>query len=291
MTDLVPLNSRHAPAPAGTVMPAPAPSVLGNMPEKLQMANALAAHGAEFLPKAYHGKPGACLMLIDYCERNDLSLFEAGSEVSFNRGRSTVSARLQKKLAARSGFRTVKVEGDGESCTVAVVAPDGKEVGRATYTYATAEALGIIYENGRGGTLKSTWAGDRAQMLFHRATTRALDHYGPSEYAWAFRSPDEPPEADPLDVLAPQPVADQEPADVVVDAEIADDDGRDIVAERLAHLVASAAVVDLKDATVLKEANRLAREASAPPVATLTDLAHPVCADTYDAVLDWIGSH
>lgn len=288
MTDLVPLTTRQLPT-NGTVMPAPAASVLGSMPEKLQMANALAAHCHEFLPKAYHGKPGACLMLIDYCERNDLTLFEAGSEVSFNRGRSSVSARLQKKLAARVGFRTVKVEGDDESCTVAVIAPDGKEVGRATYTYATAEALGIIYERD-GQTLKSTWRGDRAQMLFHRATTRALDHYGPSEYAWAFRSPDQVADdvvPDPLDVLAPatpEPPASTAPEPATVEA--TDGDGQ---AERLAHLVATAAVVDVKDASVLKEANRLAREAGASPVPDLASLAEPERADLYDAVLDWLG--
>lgn len=222
MTDLVPLTTRQT--PNGTVMPAQAPSVLGSMPEKLQMANALAVHAQEMLPKAYHGKPGACLMLIDYCERNDLSLFEAGSEVSFNRGRSSVSARLQKKLAARVGFRTVKVDGDDTACTVAVLDPTGAEVGRATYTFATAEALGIIYENGRSGQMKSTWFGDRGQMLFHRATTRALDHYGPSEYAWAFQQPDYALEPDPLAVLTSGPTVAQdepEPADAITDAEVA----------------------------------------------------------------------
>lgn len=215
-TSLVSRQADAAPAPHPMAMS----GVTNHLPEKLQLANALSKAGSDNLPKGYVGNPGACLMAIDYAERMELTLFEVIAEVSFNRGRPTVGARLQKKLAGRRGYHTQKVEGDHESCTVAVYGPTGTEVGRATYTYAQAEALGIIYNNGQSGTLKSTWAGDPAQMLFHRATTRALDHYGPVEYAGAFADAYEVPEPDVLDTIAAaQNGAQEPPADVVEQVE------------------------------------------------------------------------
>ncbi|MEM9655160.1 MAG: hypothetical protein AAGA65_23925 [Actinomycetota bacterium] len=201
-------------------LPQPQATATGGLEQKMKMANAIAAAPSSMLPKGYEGKPGACLLAIDYAERMDLALFEVLAEVSFNRGRPTVGARLQKKLAARMGYRTRRIEGDEQSCTVAVIGADGEEVGRATYTMDIAKALGICYrtDEGNNRVLKSTWAGDPAQMLFHRATTRALDHYAPGEYSGAFTDGDQALEADVLDVLAP----DQEPTDKEPPADPAD---------------------------------------------------------------------
>ncbi|MCP5028624.1 MAG: hypothetical protein GY929_20295 [Actinomycetia bacterium] len=210
MTDLV-IHSDQSPA----TTPPPLSLFQGGLPEQLQLANALSkAH--DLLPRSYHNNPGACLLLIDYAERLKISILEAGGNVSFNRGRATVGARLQRNLAARHGYRTQKVDGTPESCTVAVYGPDGTKVGDATYTYAQAEALGIIYLNGQSGELKQTWKGDPAQMLFHRATTRALDHYGPGEYAVAFADDDVvvDPDPDPVATISAA-TAPPEPIDAI----------------------------------------------------------------------------
>lgn len=165
--------------------PSSAPVAMQQETDVLMVRAKMIANSGDLVPKQYQNNPGACYLLCEWSERHQVSTLEAMAEVSFNRGRASVGARMQRKLASRLGFRTQKVEGDKSSCTVAVLDPTGKEVGRSTYTYELAERLGIIYGKD-GRTLKPTWAGDPAQMLYHRATTRALDHYGPSDYTTAF---------------------------------------------------------------------------------------------------------
>ncbi|WP_196300583.1 hypothetical protein, partial [Streptococcus pneumoniae] len=68
--------------------------------------------------------------------------------VSFRDGKSSVGARLQRKLASRAGYVTRKIAGDETFCTVAVIGPDGHEVGgegngRFTYTIELARALNL----------------------------------------------------------------------------------------------------------------------------------------------------
>ena len=225
MTDITPtsgqLVSRQAAQPAALTPPAQAPHLGAFKPENLQIAEQL-ARATDMLPRGYHGKPGACLLLLDWCERNGVSLLEAAGEISFVQGKPNIGARLQKQLAARHGYRTKKVKGDERSCTVAVFDPDGNESGRFTYTIELAERLGLTKRN-------EMYAKDPAQMLWHRATARALDHFGPGELAPVMA--DALVDLDPADVAqlpepeteaegteAPSDVADETPfGDVTVE--------------------------------------------------------------------------
>lgn len=153
--------------------PSPVPARQSRDDALMVRARQIATAPPDMLPKHYQNNPGACLMAVDWADRHDVSIFEALGEVSFNRGRATVSAVMQKRLAARHGYTTRKVEGDEQSATVAVYGPEGDELGRYTYTIETARALGI--------NKSPVWKADPAQMLYKRATTRALEHYGPGE--------------------------------------------------------------------------------------------------------------
>lgn len=197
MDNTRPLVSRQA---GGAVTPAVQPPAhLGAFkPENLQIAEQL-AKASDMLPRHYVNKPGACLLLLDWCERNDVPLLEAAGEISFVHGKPSVGARLQKKLAARFGYRTQKIEGDETSCTVAVFDPSGVEVGRFTYTIELANAIGH-------GKTNDMYRKDPAQMLWHRATARALDHYGPGELSPVMA--DEAIEPDPVEVaVRPQEIS------------------------------------------------------------------------------------
>lgn len=198
MSDIVPapapLVSRQAAVPTH----APAPAMGAFKPENLQIAEAM-ARATDLLPKEYANKPGACLLAMDWAERNDVAILDVLANVSFVHGKPVIGARMQKKLAARVGYRTQKVAGDETYCTVAVYDPDGVELGQATYTIEMAQALNLTSRS-------AVWRADPAQMLFHRATTRALDHYGPGELSVLF-SEEAPPEADPVDVVADVEVA------------------------------------------------------------------------------------
>ena len=176
----------------------PAPSLGMFKPENLQIAEAM-ARASDLLPKAYVGKPGACLLAMDWAERNDVAILDVLANVSFVGGKPVIGARMQKKLAARAGYRTQKIEGDERSCTVAVFDPGNVELGRATYTIEMAQALGLISRS-------PVWKADPAQMLFHRATTRALDHFGPGELANLFT--DVEPDTDVEPQTEPGPITD-----------------------------------------------------------------------------------
>jgi hypothetical protein len=201
MTDLEPVHtgsiSRHVARQQPMVAMQPQlPQIAAFKPENIQMAELLAKSG--MLGKDYNNNPGGCLLLIDWAQRHDVALFEVPGAVSFRDGRSTVSGRMQKKLAARRGFRAVKVEGDERSCTVKVLGPDGAELGRFTYTIELATSLGLVAKN-------DNYKKDPAQMLYWRALTRALDQYGPDELAGVFV--DEYPDFDPVEMAAANAVA------------------------------------------------------------------------------------
>ena len=196
MTDLVPQQDT---APSGAMVSrqavtptAPVPAMTVSDIER--QANMIAKLDDKMLPKGYVNKPGACLLAIDWANRNDVAILDAIAEVAFVYGRPVVSARMQKRLASRAGYRTKKIDGDEQSCTVAVIGPDGEEIGRSTYTIELAQAHKLT-------TRSDVWKADPGQMLFHRATTRALDHYGPAELAGVFVDAYEEP--DPVEVVTP----------------------------------------------------------------------------------------
>lgn len=264
--------------------------------EAMEVCNAIAGAG-DLIPTCYRGKPGAVLLAKMWADRHlGGDVFTALQHIYPIQGRPYVSAEMRVELASAKGYDIQAVASDDRYCQLAVTDPQGrtKVVLAIMPSIDPPVVADIIVRPAADDVRKDNWKnrpGDMLYALACRVADRRLVRSGAALLDSAQDYSDEP---DVLDVLAPQPVADPEPADDVADAELVDDDPaptNDPAAERLAHLVASAAVVDLKDATVLKEANRLAREASAAPVATLADLALPDRADLYDAVLDWIGGH
>lgn len=249
---------------------------VGNLSEKMQMARAMADTDKSnnqwdaMLPASYRGSVGACLMAIDFAERNQLSLIEVLGQVSFSAGRSTVSARLQRKLAARAGYITRRISGDDTQCTVGVYHGD-QLLGEATYTYAQAEKLGIIYTgNNPSKGLKSTWAGDPAQMLYHRATTRALDYYGPADESTMFVE-DYDLVDDPADIARPPAPAAAIPA-AVVETVIPSELPLDEPAGKMVppRTPISVPVVDIGDETIAAKLARLGVEAGVKESTMLT---------------------
>lgn len=188
MTDLPVLRSRQAIERRPTEGPSDA---------LIEKAKMLAAAGPQALPKAYANNPGACMMALDWADRNDIPIFEVIGHVAFVHGKPVVEAVLQKKMAGRLGARTVVVDSSPTSATVKVVDRDGNEVngegnGRYTYTIEKARAYKL--------TDKDQYKADPEWMLIKRATTRALELHGPDEMATVV-SDDEPDS--PIDVLPP----------------------------------------------------------------------------------------
>lgn len=271
-------------APAHPARPAERP-----FSEAMEVCNAIAGAG-DLIPTCYRGKPGAVLLAKMWADRHLAGdVFTALQHIYPIQGRPYVSAEMRVELATAKGYDVHAVESNERWCHLEITDPRGRV--RAVLAIMPGVdppvAADITVRPAADDVRKDNWKNRPGDMLYAlgcRVADRRLVRSGAALLDVAQDYADEP---DVLDVLAPQ--AEPEPAaEDVADAELVEDDP---AAERLAHLVASAAVVDLKDATVLKEANRLAREASAPPVATLADLAQPDRAGLYDAVLDWIGGH
>ena len=153
-------------------------------------AKMVASCPRDMLPKQYHGNVGACLLAVDWAERNDVGILEALGQVAFVHGKPVVSAVMQRKLAARAGYGTKLIDGNHETATVAVIDPDGNEVGRATYTIGLAQDLDLVNKS-------AVWKADPAHMLVLRATTRALMYYGPADLAVTLVDDETPPAPDP----------------------------------------------------------------------------------------------
>jgi len=78
--------------------PSTAPVAMQQQTDALMTrARQIASAPRDMLPKHYQNNPGACLMAVDWADRNDVSIFEALGEVAFVHGRPVVSAVLQKK--------------------------------------------------------------------------------------------------------------------------------------------------------------------------------------------------
>lgn len=256
--------------------------------EAMEVCNAIAGAG-DLIPTCYRGKPGAVLLAKMWADRHLAGdVFTALQHIYPIQGRPYVSAEMRVELASAKGYDIQATLSDEQRCVLRVTDPQG----RATTVAAIMPGVDspgpadITVRPAADDLKKDNWKNRPGDMLYAlgcRVADRRLVRSGAALLDVAQDYAEEP---DVLDVLAPQPTEPEpEPA---ADVDLASTGG---AAERLAHLVASAAVVDLKDATVLKEANRLARETEAAPVPALADLAQPERADLYDAVLDWIGGH
>jgi len=92
------------------------------------------------------------------------------SEVYLIRGNLVLSAKLCRARAHEHGLRVMRVEETEDSCTAAVVADNGIELGRTTYTLAMAQKAGLKGDN---------WTKNPDRMLWARASKRALDDHAP----------------------------------------------------------------------------------------------------------------
>jgi hypothetical protein len=162
----------------------------------MREAQALSQAG-DLIPPQYRNKPGACLLAMDWAHRHDVALYDVLGHVAFFGGKATVEARLQRQMAARSGYFT-KVVAEGtdpgqEFCTVAVFDDQGRELGRYTMTHDKAKLLDNYKRN-------ANYQKSLDQMLLARATTRALDRYATAPtLVGVFVDEDEP--RDPVEVL------------------------------------------------------------------------------------------
>lgn len=97
----------------------------------------------------------------------------AAAEVHVIRGNLVVSAKLLRALASEAGYRVVRISGDAESCTAALIAREtGEEIGRSTFTIEDAKRAKLVRE-------KSGWTTHPARMLWARASKFAVDDFAP----------------------------------------------------------------------------------------------------------------
>jgi hypothetical protein len=108
----------------------------------------------------------------------------AVAELSVIKGRLVVGAKLLRALAARHGYRVLRVDSDNTSCTAVLVRADtGEEIGRSTFTMADARQAGLVRE-------RSAWMTHPARMLWARSSKFVLDDYAP-EITLGLHTPDE----------------------------------------------------------------------------------------------------
>jgi len=293
MTDLVPTTTTSAPvlrSARAVTLPAQAPAQ--PLSEIERICNMIAS-GGELTPPAYRGKPGAVLLAKLWGDANGVDLFTAIQNISPIEGRPYVSAEMRVALAVAKGFEFRTIEATREVCTLEVWR-GSERLGSVTARFSDQPRK---LKTAKG--YDTPWATHPDDMLFAEACRKADRRHVRTAAALLDTSQDYDVTSDPLMVLAaqgaglaadPAEVAEPAPGGApagVVDAEIVEDQG-DVTGGRLAHLLAKASAAELKEASVLKEANARARALERPPVASLADLAHPVRAEIYDDVLDWI---
>lgn len=240
----------------------------------LARAKMVAQCPRDMLPRHYQGNPGACLLAVDWADRNDVGILEALGQVAFVHGKPVVSAVLQRKLAARAGYTTKLIEGDERAATVAVIGPDGAEVGRATYTIELAQELGIM----KGSQV---WKADPAHMLVLRATTRALMYYGPADLGVVLVD-EHSAEAEPqVEQLAEAGIVDEPAQETPQD--VADTTDAPIPVPTADELRTALKAAGIRQATALKAGREMYADAD---FGTFDDIAaHP---DAAIDLADWI---
>ena len=201
MTDLVPLQSRHAPAPNGTVMPAPA-APLANLGEVERWCNMIAS-GGEIVPPAYRAKPGAVLLAKLWGDANGVDVFTAMQNISIVEGRTFVSAEMRVAMGTARGFEFRVTESTREVCTVEVWR--GADLrGSITARYDDMPRK-LQYKSGAA----TPWKLHPDDMLFAEACRKADRRYVKTAAALLDAGQDYTVQRDALDVLAaPAPAPD-----------------------------------------------------------------------------------
>jgi hypothetical protein len=117
-------------------------------------------------------KGASAALRLYYAEKLDLPPL-ATAELSVIRGRLVVGAKLLRALAARHGYRVIKLDSTDTSCTAALVEiHSGLELGRATFTIEDAKRAGLVRE-------RSAWVTHPARMLWARASKFVIDDNAP----------------------------------------------------------------------------------------------------------------
>lgn len=93
--------------------------VTGQLPEVLQLCNAIADAG-DLAPPAYRGKPGAVLLAKIWADAHDVDVFTAMQNVYPIEGKPFVSAEMRVALATQAGYEFRTIECTDEVCTIEV---------------------------------------------------------------------------------------------------------------------------------------------------------------------------
>lgn len=124
-------------------------------------------------PKA---KGMAAALRIAYAQSLGLPA-HAASEVHVINGNLATSAQLKRAQAFTQGYQVVPIEEGTESCTVEIIdRSTGKRLAATkpvTFTIADAKRMGLLDKPGKA------WHNNPAEMLFARASSRAITKYIP----------------------------------------------------------------------------------------------------------------
>jgi hypothetical protein len=144
----------------------------------MEMARELA--GAEhFLPTELQGKPGNVLALMLRARALNIPFAVACDELYIQRRSNKVaqSARLVRALARRAGHKFMTLQSDRHHCVLLIQLAGEREPRRVEFTMQDAHRMGLTDPagNNKGGQ----WDKQPENMLYARATTRAVSRYCP----------------------------------------------------------------------------------------------------------------
>lgn len=127
---------------------------------------------AESKSDAPEAKGAGAALRLYYADQLELPPL-AAAELSLIGGRLVMSAKLLRALAARAGYRVVRVDVDDHACTAALIREDtGEELGRTTFTMEQAKKAGLVRD-------RSAWVTHPARMLWARASKFVIDDHAP----------------------------------------------------------------------------------------------------------------
>ncbi len=170
MTDLVIHSDQSPPTPQAL-----APILGGQLPETLQLCNAIAAAG-ELIPPFYRGKPGAVLLAKLWADKHAVDLFTAIQNIDIIDGKPWVKIALRIELAIGRGFEFKVTTTNDEQCTVEVWNTTGgipKQIGDPITARFDDRTRRLKYNSGKA----TPWALHPADLLFAEACRIADRRY------------------------------------------------------------------------------------------------------------------
>jgi len=226
MSEAITVRNRTEPS---APVPHAIAGVSGQLPEVLQLCNAIASAG-DLIPVAYRGKPGAVLLAKMWGDKHDVDIFTAVQNIDVIDGKPWVKTQMRIELAVARGFEFKVTETTTELCTVEVWNHSGgvpKRIGDPITARFDDRPRNLKYKSGK----PTPWALHPDDMLFAEACRKADRRYVRTAAGMIDAEQDyDEPEADPLDIIDGQhphevPAEfDDEFDDEPPDAEIVDDD-------------------------------------------------------------------